>query len=89
MSARLMDGASKCFFSQFHFQPTNIYNHQEHINNMTVNYSNDKGEEKKQEEVETPEPGTLWVEGKEEDAGNACGWQSSQACVVSRQGQLR
>jgi 5'(3')-deoxyribonucleotidase len=69
MSARLMDdGASECFFSQSHFQPTNIYNHQEHIN-MTVNYSNDKGEEKKQEEVETPEPGTPWVEGKEEDAG--------------------
>mmetsp|Transcript_27618 Transcript_27618/g.49989 ORF Transcript_27618/g.49989 Transcript_27618/m.49989 type:complete len:481 (+) Transcript_27618:62-1504(+) len=36
---------------------------------MTVNYSNDKGEEKKQDEVETPEPGTPWVEGKEEDAG--------------------
>jgi len=37
---------------------------------MTGNYKNrEEAEEKKQEEVETPEPGTPWVEGKEEDAG--------------------
>jgi len=37
---------------------------------MTVSRNNrEEAEEKKQEEVETPEPGTPWVEGKEEDAG--------------------
>jgi len=35
---------------------------------ISKNYR-EEAEEKKQEEVETPEPGTPWVEGKEEDAG--------------------